>query len=252
MSIQSNLMQPGAVAPTNPIQQTQFNNPMANSGRVIGNAKLSEEGEKYYEELKKKFSNFDFVLVSEDQKDYAKSHVSQFMNPNKPICLINEEKIERMATDEKYRKQYESIIEKSSVNLNAFKSSVEGSGMGGNVKGYGINVKDDGTTEFFAVMQKSADQQRARIEKHHAEKKAAEKKAEKRAQHEKWEEKLQHRDNKEEAADIKSDTERPIMITAGSIDELMKKISDYNMNLRTDSVRTEEEKQLGQNIDYRG
>ena len=36
-----------------------------NYGKTIGNAKLSEEGVKYYQELKKKYSNMDFILVSQ-------------------------------------------------------------------------------------------------------------------------------------------------------------------------------------------
>lgn len=39
-----------------------------NYGKTIGNAKLSEEGVKYYQELKKKYSNMDFILVSKEQK----------------------------------------------------------------------------------------------------------------------------------------------------------------------------------------
>lgn len=38
------------------------------SGQTIGNPKLSEKASKYYEQLKKKYSNMNFILVSEDQK----------------------------------------------------------------------------------------------------------------------------------------------------------------------------------------
>lgn len=34
------------------------------TGRTIGNPKLSEKAAKYYEELKRKYSNMDFILVS--------------------------------------------------------------------------------------------------------------------------------------------------------------------------------------------
>ena len=45
-----------------------------NYGKTIGNAKLSEEGAKYYQELKKKYFNMDFILVSKDQKANAQAN----------------------------------------------------------------------------------------------------------------------------------------------------------------------------------
>jgi hypothetical protein len=52
----------------------------------------------------------DFILVSKDMKEMAKANAGSFANPNKMVVLIDEEKIERMAVDEQYRKQYESVI----------------------------------------------------------------------------------------------------------------------------------------------
>ena len=46
------------------------------SGKTIGNPKLSDEASKYYEQLKKKYSNMDFILVSKDKKEQAKSQVN--------------------------------------------------------------------------------------------------------------------------------------------------------------------------------
>ena len=78
-----------------------------NYGKTLGKVQLSEEGAKYYEELKKKYSGMDFVLVSKDMKDYAKANASSFGNANRMVVLIDEEKIERMATDENYRAKFE-------------------------------------------------------------------------------------------------------------------------------------------------
>ena len=41
-----------------------------------------------------------------------------------------------------------------------------------------------------------------------------------------------------------------MIITANSIEELMRKIEDYEMNYLTDHTRTEEEKMRGQSVDY--
>ena len=40
-----------------------------NYGRTIGQPELSEKAAKYYEQLKKKYGNYDFILVSRDQKE---------------------------------------------------------------------------------------------------------------------------------------------------------------------------------------
>ncbi len=37
-------------------------------GAVIGTPELSDKAKKYYEQLKKKYSNMDFILVSKDKK----------------------------------------------------------------------------------------------------------------------------------------------------------------------------------------
>jgi hypothetical protein len=161
-----------------------------------------------------------------------------------------------MATDEKYREQYEAIISNASSGLSQLKTSIANAGLTNSVKGYGMKVNDGGTASFFAVLKKSSSDQKARIEKKaeqkKAEKKAAEKKAKKKEQEERLE-KSRKTDDVDE--DIDDDTEiddDTVIITANSIEELMRKISDYAMEDRTNNVQTESEKMIGQNVDYRG
>lgn len=211
-----------------------------NYGKTIGNAKLSEEGVKYYQELKKKYSNMDFILVSKEQKANAQANAASYANGNKMVVLIDEEKIERMATDENYRKQYEGIIKNAASGLSQLKSQIESSGQSQNVVGYGMKVNDGGTASFFAVLKKSSADQKARIEKKEA-KKAEEKKAEKKEKQDKLKE-----------AQQTSDDDDTITISAGSIEELIKKINDYTFSMKSDNVQTEAELQVGQHIDFRG
>ena len=82
-------------------------------GKTIGNAKLSEEGAKYYQELKSKYSNMDFILVSKDQKANAQANAAS--------------------------------------GLSQLKSQIESSGQSQNVVGYGMKVNDGGTASFFEV-----------------------------------------------------------------------------------------------------
>ncbi len=56
-----------ANAYTENVQQTTKKSAVTN-GKTIGDPQLSEKAQKYYEQLKKKFSNMDFILVSADKK----------------------------------------------------------------------------------------------------------------------------------------------------------------------------------------
>lgn len=96
------------------------------------------------------------------------------------VVLIDEDKVERMAEDENYRKQYEAIIANAASGISRLKSSLESSGA--NVKGFGMQVNDGGTATYFAVLEESSAAQRERIEKKAAKKKAEKKAAEKKAE----------------------------------------------------------------------
>lgn len=214
------------------------------SGKTIGQPELSEKGQKYYEELKKKYSNMDFVLVSKDMKEQAKAQAGNYANPNRMVVLIDEEKIERMAEDENYRKQYESIIKNAATKLPELQSSLGKAAS--NVKTFGMKVNDNGTASYFAVVDKSLASQRDRIEKSAAKKKEAQKTADKKAAKKAAEEKLDKK-----RLEGKEQDEDTVMVEATTIDELIEKI---NQALYGDGnrVRTEEERALGQHIDFWG
>lgn len=108
----------------------------------------------------------DFILVSNDMKEIAKANAGSFANPHKMVVLIDEEKIERMASDEQYRKQYEGVIASAQNKLPELKQSLGNS--------------------------------------------------------------------------------------ANSIEELKKKIDDYNYLQMADTVKTDAEKYLGTTIDFKG
>ena len=212
------------------------------SGKTIGQAKLSENAKKYYEELKAKYKDMDFILVSKDMKEVAKANAGKYANPNKMVVLIDEEKIERMAQDEQFRKQYESVIASAQRKLPELKQAL---GNNPGVKGFGMQVNDNGAASFFAVMDKSFKAQAERLEKQRAEKKeekkAAKKKAEKKEQEERLEEKrLENKEAKE------------VMLSANSIEELIKKVEEYNYSRMSANVKTDAEKYVGTVIDFKG
>lgn len=222
-------------------------------GKTIGSPELSEKAKKYYEQLKKKYSNMDFILVSEEEKERAQAQAGRYANPNSTVVLIDEAKIEKMAEDENYRKKYESIISGATAQLSQIKESLGANS--GQVKAYGVQVKD-GMASFFAVLDKSNEAQRQRIEKR-ARKRAEEKKEAQEAAEEKRIEKRNEKKKAEkESKAEKSDSDRwkddTVTVTASSIEELLQKINDTLYASMSDSVLTEEERQVGMHFDFRG
>jgi len=214
-------------------------------GKTIGQPKLSEKAAKYYEELKSKYKNMDFILVSKDMKEMAKANAGSFANPQKMVVLIDEEKVERMAEDEKFRKQYEGVIASAQKQLPQLKQAL---GRFSNVKGFGVQVKDNGVTSFFAVMNKSFNDQAARLEKRRIEKKAEKKEAEKKAEKKERKERLEEK-REEQRLEAKEAEE---VLSADSMEELVKMVEDFNYQFVSDTTMTEAEKGLGTVIDFKG
>lgn len=217
------------------------------NGRTIGEPELSEKAQKYYDQLRKKYGNMDFILVSSDMKQQAQANAGRFANPNRMVVLIDEEKIERMAEDENYRKQYEGIISSAANKMPQIAQSL-GSNAG-SIKGYGMQVDSTGNTSFFAVIDKSLAAQKERIGKN-AEKKAEAKKQDKKAaERKRAEDKRAQKAEDQKKAEMKED-DNTIKVEAFSMEELIRKINDTIFALRSDSVRTDEERKIGQNFDF--
>lgn len=209
-------------------------------GAVYGEPKLSDDAKKYYDTLKSKFSDMDFVLVSKDELENAKANAGRFANANRMVVLIDEDKLEKMATDEEYRKKYEGIIAMSRLNVSQIKEKLPQNIT--NVKTFGVEIGDNGAVKYFAVLDKSMQAQRERIEEK-AKERSEEKKAEKKERLEKENDKRLHKDDKK---NVSSD----VVISANSVEELIKKLKDYAFSELSDSVITKEETYLGNSIDF--
>ena len=227
---------------TNEAENVQNVRKNTDYGRTVGEPKLSDKAAEYYEGLKKKFGNMDFILVSADQKENAKAMASSYANPHRMVVLIDEEKIERMAADENYRAKYEGLIANAASGLSAMKSKLD-SMSPSLVKGYGLTINDDGSTDFFAVLKKSSAAQKERIEKKRAENAEAKKAEKKKEAKEAANRRLEDDEDTLEDEDV-------LIISAKSIEELIRKIDDYNQNNRMNSVMTDSEKMLGSHVDY--
>ena len=168
------------------------------------------------------------------------ANAAAYGNASKQVVLIDDEKIEKMATDESFRRKYEGIIAMSQAKLQEAKNSLTSSGA--SVNNFGMSVDANGKATFFATVEKAAKKkaEKAKDQKL-AEKKAAEKKAdEKRAE-----------ESKNEETTI-ADEKEYVQITAGSMEELIDKVSSYAYENSERNVLTESEKSVGQKFDFRG
>ena len=120
-------------------------------GTVIGNVELSDKAKDYYNKLKAKFGNMDFILVSKDMKSQVQANAAAYGNASKQVVLIDDEKIEKMATDESFRRKYEGIIAMSQAKLQEAKNSLTSSGA--SVNNFGMSVDANGKATFFATVE---------------------------------------------------------------------------------------------------
>ena len=158
-------------------------------GNTIGDVKLSDKAADYLDKLKSKFHNMEFITVSKDMKAQVQQNAASYGNANKMVVLIDEEKLERMAADESYRKKYEGIIAMSQSKMAAAKNSLASTGA--SIKNFGMSVDAGGRESFFATVEKSQDLQKKRIEKKAAEKKEQKAKEKKKAEKKAREERIQ-------------------------------------------------------------
>lgn len=225
-------------------------------GTVIGDVELSDEAKDYYDKLKAKFHNMDFILVSKDMKSQVAANAAAYGNSAKQVVLIDDEKIEKMATDESFRKKYEGIIAMSQLKLQEAKNSLSSSGA--SVKNFGMAVDSNGKASFFATVEKAAEKkaEKKAAEKKNAEKKAAkvkEKKlAEKKAAEKKAAEKADEKKAEEADSEVLNepiDDNEYVEIKADSMEELIDKVSTYAYDNSSNNVMTDSEKQVGQRFD---
>ena len=215
---------------------------------------LSDKAKDYYNKLKAKFGNMDFILVSKDMKSQVQANAAAYGNASKQVVLIDDEKIEKMATDESFRRKYEGIIAMSQAKLQEAKNSLTSSGA--SVNNFGMSVDANGKATFFATVEKAA---KKKAEKKAAEKKAAQKKAEKAKDQKLAEKKAAEKKADEKRAEESKNEETTIadekeyvQITAGSMEELINKVSSYAYDNSERNVLTESEKNVGQKFDFRG
>ena len=202
----------------------------------IGEAGLSKGAQALLEKLRKSYSDMDFMVADFDKGDNAKDIL---LRGTKEVSVIfSSSELEKMASDEKYEKEYMERVQgalRMSEQINrefGFTSAFGEKSGNSEINKIGISFNSDGTTSFFAELEKSSARQREHIEKVREEKRAARKEQEK--------ERLENRYLREDTSVKRT------VIQAGSMEELLEKIRSVDWN----SVKAENRPQSGGRFDY--
>lgn len=216
-------------------KQTAESKAAAQTGS-IGEAGLSKGAQALLEKLKKSYSDMDFMVADFDKGDNAKDILSR--GTKEVSVIFSSSELEKMASDEKYEKEYMERVQgalRMSERINrefGFTSAFGEKPGSSEISRIGISFNPDGTTSFFAELEKSSARQREHIEKAREEKRAARKEQEK--------ERLENRYLWEDAG-VKRTT-----VQADSMEELLEKIRGFDW----DSVKAENRPQSGGRFDF--
>lgn len=176
--------------------------------------KLSKKAQELLEKLRKTYGNMDFMVADYDRGEEAKELLSR--GTKEFSVLFSTEELEKMASDEKYEKEYMDRVQgavRMSEQINKQFGFESAGGKGSNdsiITRMGVAFNKDGTVDFFAELEKAGEQQKAMIEKS-LEKHAGEKKA----------------------------AAKRTTVTASTMDELIKKINEVDWSKIKETEKTE-------------
>ncbi len=203
---------------------------------TIGNPKLSETASSYYEDLKAKYGDVEFVLVDDEQSSTAKEQLANYQSNKSLTVFISESEVEEMATNETVRTQNEGLIDNTITKMPDMIEQLKESGA--NIKSFGMEISDNGSVSYFAVVEQSMQLQKDRIEQNRAEKTEA----------------LQNGKTSKGTFGgnkISNPKENLITITASTLDDLFVKLQDSLYAARNNQIRTQQEMIVGQNFDFK-
>ena len=189
---------------------------------------LSKAAQNLLKELKKTYSNMDFIVADFETDEEAASLMSR--GTAEYSALFTPEELEKMAADKDVKNKNMKILDGAVSKLDEMKTKL--GDKADDVTRIGISFGDDGEVSFFAELEKNSEKQRERIEKQREDKKEAAK------------------DNgKAEAAEYLAHgkpTGKRTTVYASTIEELAEKIANVDWN----AVKEERQSTTGQRFDF--
>lgn len=130
---------------------------------------LSEKAKALLQELKKTYSNMDFMVADYDSDEEAASYLAR--GTKEYSVLIDAEELERMASDEDVKKQNLSLLDEAVGKLDEVKDQL--GDHKDEVMRMGISIGKDGEMSFFAELEKVGERQKEFVDKIRNDKKEA-------------------------------------------------------------------------------
>ncbi len=189
---------------------------------------LSKAAQNLLKELKKTYSNMDFIVADFETDEEAASLMSR--GTAEYSALFTPEELEKMAADEDVKNKNMKILDSAVSKLDEMKTNL--GDKADDVTRIGISFGDDGEVSFFAELEKNSEKQRERIEKQREDKKDAAKDT-----------------GKAEAAEYLAHgkpTGKRTTVYASTIEELAEKIANVDWN----AVKEERQSTTGQRFDF--
>lgn len=189
---------------------------------------LSKAAQNLLKELKKTYSNMDFIVADFETDEEAASLMSR--GTAEYSALFTPEELEKMAADEDVKNKNMKILDGAVSKLDEMKTKL--GDKADDVTRIGISFGDDGEVSFFAELEKNSEKQRERIEKQREDKKEAAKE-----------------NGKAEAAEYLAHgkpTGKRTTVYASTIEELAEKIANVDWN----AVKEERQRTTGQRFDF--
>lgn len=119
----------------------------------VGNPKISDKASEYYEKLKEKYGDVEFVVVDDESSMDAKEYAANSTSDKEMFVLISESELEAMATDETVRARNEQWIADAREQMPQMAKKLEESGT--KVEAFGMEFNPDGTPTYFAVTEET-------------------------------------------------------------------------------------------------
>lgn len=202
---------------------------------------LSSKAQAYLEKLNKSYDNMEFLVADFAKGDTAEGVLSR--STKEVSVILSSEELEKMASDEKYEQKYMKNIQgalRMSEQINRefeFESAYGKKAGESTLSKIAVSFNSDGTTSIFAELEKSSNAQREHIEKARENRRAEKGEQEKKA----------IKDRQEERAEGKRDAHKKhVVVEAGSVEELMKKIAQVDWN----TVRYDDRMESGNRFDF--
>lgn len=202
--------------------------------------KLSNAAQKLLERLRNTYGDTDFMVADFQNADEAKAALSR--GTKEVSVLFSSKELEKMASDEKYEKEYMDRVRgalqmSDEINKRFGFESAAGKNAGSEITKIGISFNSDGTTSYFAELEKSSASQKEHIDKMREEGRVQRKEDAKKAEKEKQNERLERKTN----PNVKRTT-----VSANSVEELLKKMQEVDWN----AIQTWNQQEAGRKFDF--